>query len=383
LRKSRFIVIGQLPPPVHGSNIMTALFLESIQRLGHEVDIVQKTFSQKIAEVGKFSVFKIAKIPVIGFRLIRQILRRKPDFCFYFNTVSLFAFLLDAIFMFILRLFGVPYALYSHGKGLSELDNSHHYLLRYIVHRTIGGAAGALVLGELLKEDLSPFLDADRMHVLPNAIPDEVENRTFPERQRRPVVQVLFLSNLVETKGPWEFLQMAKKVAGRMPQVRFVLAGSKVSEKFYQKLVNFIVQEGMERMVKLPGGLYDEAKERAFRESDVFVFPTKREAFPLVNLEAMKWGLPVVSSPVGAIPEMVVDGKTGYIVNPTDIAQLSDRVLKLVRDDCLRLSMGNAGRKRYEDRFTVEAYRENLAKAIGFFEGVLANEAKEGRRCAG
>jgi glycosyltransferase involved in cell wall biosynthesis len=79
----------------------------------------------------------------------------------------------------------------------------------------------------------------------------------------------------------------------------------------------------------------------------------------------------VVSSDEGAIPEVVVDGVTGYIVNPRDIAQLTDRVLRLVHDRELRLRMGAAGRKRYEGHYSIEAYQKNLARALDFFHGLV------------
>ena len=64
-----------------------------------------------------------------------------------------------------------------------------------------------------------------------------------------------------------------------------------------------------------------------------------------MNLEAMRAGLPVVSSNEGSIPEVVIDGINGYIVDPQNVEQLSDRVLKLVNDEELRIKMGKAGRK--------------------------------------
>ncbi len=119
----------------------------------------------------------------------------------------------------------------------------------------------------------------------------------------------------------------------------------------------------------MPGGIYGSAKERLFHESDIFVFPTfyEHEAFPLVNIEAMRAGLPVVSSNEGSIPEMVIDGLNGYIVDPKNIEQLADRVLRLIEDPELRNKMGKAGRKIYENSFTINAYEKRLEQGLKFF----------------
>lgn len=119
----------------------------------------------------------------------------------------------------------------------------------------------------------------------------------------------------------------------------------------------------------MPGAIYGSAKERLFRESDIFVFPTfyEQEAFPLVNIEAMRAGLPVVSSNEGSIPEMVIDGLNGYIVEPKNVEQLADRVLKLIEDPDLRNKMGQSGRRIYENSFTINAYEKRLEKGLKLF----------------
>ena len=348
---------------------MAALFMESLQKLGHEVEIIQKTFSRTMNEVEKISFLKALKVFTISYQLFQSLRSRRPDLCFYFNTVKLRAFVVDALFLLILRFFKVPYILYSHGQGLRHLGTGSNPFSRALVRKTLGGATGALVLGERLKKDLTPYLKTNRLYVLPNAIPDQTGGRVPSRTRDNPTVKILFLANLIESKGPWEFLQMAREVAARAPHARFILAGPQVDEDFYRRLLDFIAKENLDELVALPGGLYGADKERVFRESDIFVYPSHNDAFPLVILEAMQWGLPVISSDEGAIPEVVVDGVTGYIVNPRDIAQLTDRVLRLVHDPELRLRMGKAGRQKYEEHYSIEAYRKNLARALKYFRG--------------
>ena len=106
-----------------------------------------------------------------------------------------------------------------------------------------------------------------------------------------------------------------------------------------------------------------------------FVFPTYKEVFGLVNLEAMQWGLPIISSNEGAIPEVVLNGTTGYIVDPKDYAQIADHVLRLINDDQLRTRMGRAGREAYERSYTIESYEKRLQDGLKFFCGLILDSS--------
>lgn len=95
----------------------------------------------------------------------------------------------------------------------------------------------------------------------------------------------------------------------------------------------------------------------------------------MVNLEAMQWRLPVISTHEGAIPEVVLDGVTGFIVNPKDIEAMTDRVAQLIEDPGLRRKMGEAGRAHYERCYTIDAYEKRLGEAIEFFSLMQRNQA--------
>ncbi len=91
-----------------------------------------------------------------------------------------------------------------------------------------------------------------------------------------------------------------------------------------------------------------------YRESDVFVLPTRADYHSWVVLEAMASGLPVITTGVGALPEIVEHGRTGFIIQPDDKPQLKARLYSLLQNPDLRLRFGCAGRKRVEERFSLE-----------------------------
>ena len=104
------------------------------------------------------------------------------------------------------------------------------------------------------------------------------------------------------------------------------------------------------------------------RLMDVVVLPSLQESFPRVPLEAMAMGVPVVATTVGGIPESVSDGETGILVPPGDGAAIRDALVRLVDDPALRKRMGETGRRRVREQFSIEA---NIARTEALYLEVL------------
>jgi len=346
---------------------MTEMFIKSLKNLGCNITIVEKTFSNKIEEVRKLSISKIFKIPVITSRLIYCLVRNKYDLCFYFLSVKPPSIFVDAFFLFIIIMFRIKYIPYLHAKGLIDLNEKIGWPLLSLVKKAISLSLGAIVLGERLKLDLSHLIPDEYLFVLPNAIPDIKSNKSNINYNKSCPIKILFLSNLMPEKGPMDFLRMAKKINETNKNVQFILAGPIMCSQFYSQMVKFIQNENFKDVITLTGPVYGAKKEALFAECDIFVFPTHDDAFGLVNLEAMRAGLPIVSSDEGSIPEVVIDGVNGFIIDPKDVDMLTDRVLKLVIERKLRIKMGTAGREIYEKKFTIESYQKRLEQGVNFF----------------
>jgi glycosyltransferase involved in cell wall biosynthesis len=376
MSRVEILIIGQLPPPVHGSNVMTELFMSSLRKQGYDAYIVEKTFSKRPDQVGKISILKFFKIPILIFRLIILLFKKPPDLCFFFISLGITSFLVDALLLIILRLFNVEYVLYIHGVGFEKLCANSGNIVNLMVRKTLSDALGALVLGDRLKPDIRRHIADERIFVLPNAIPSIGTDGSIPLECAGKPIRILYLSNLRPEKGTMEFLLMSKQVVKEFPGVRFILAGPSTSERYSQEICAFIEREKLQDYFEIPGGIYGAEKDKFFKESDIFVFPSHNEAFPLVIMEAMQWSLPVVVSTVGSIPEMVIDGSTGYLVDYTDVAQLTDRVLRLVKDRDLRIRMGNSGKERFEEFYSIPIYEKRLSTAVNTFLALRGKTAK-------
>ena len=133
-----------------------------------------------------------------------------------------------------------------------------------------------------------------------------------------------------------------------------------------KKFKDFIQNHRLEEIVEFTGPLYDDNKWKAYAAADIFCFAThySAESFGLVAVEAMMFGLPVVATNWRGLPYIVLNGETGFLVPPKDAQSIAERLEILILDPDLRAAMGAAGRRRYEENFTVEKFRNSMESAL-------------------
>ena len=145
----------------------------------------------------------------------------------------------------------------------------------------------------------------------------------------------------------------------KLPGARFLIAGRDTGipliGKTYQDYFREIADEPSLAATSFLGYVDDETLERLYRECDIFVAPSLFESFGLVHLEAMARRRPVVACRSAATPELVEDGVTGMLVPPADSVALAEALVTLGRDPDARMRMGEAGRRRVEQCFSVSA----------------------------
>jgi len=161
-------------------------------------------------------------------------------------------------------------------------------------------------------------------------------------------------------KGVFEVLESATTVLGMFPAVRYVLAGEWYSPAEAQEAKRYIARYGLEDCVRMVGPVAGERKNQLLASSTVMVFPSHSEGHPLVLLEALSASLPVITTRVGAIPEIISDGKEGFLIDRGDVVALADRTARLVGDPELRARMSFCARRRYERDFTAEHFADRL-----------------------
>jgi glycosyltransferase involved in cell wall biosynthesis len=172
--------------------------------------------------------------------------------------------------------------------------------------------------------------------------------------RRQPVV--LTVGRLTHMKGQCHLVDAVPDLLARFPDLAVVLVGDGPLREALEKRVAAL---GVGSAVRFTGHRPD--ARQLLEAADVFVLPSRHEGMPLVALEAMEAGLPVVATRVIGTEEVVVDGVTGALVRPGDPAALGAALERLLADPCLRRRQGAAGRCRYLAAFTRERMAADTA----------------------
>lgn len=364
--KPRILAILHLPPPAHGTTLINCNVVESAFITdGYSLTVMPIHFSRTMEEIGHFEWRKIWLGTKLFLTVLLELIRRRPDLVYMTPAVTSWAVCRDMVTVRLLKLFRRRILLHLHGMGI---DQQARNPLKRLMYRDFFHHTSVVCLSPSLREDIARVYRG-KPYIVPNGIRSEGNTKPLL-RGERPLspVRFLFLSNLSEGKGIYEFLDALKRIKERgrtMFHARIVGAPKTVSAEELRKQIR---ARSLDSEVEYMGSLYGPDKEREWEWADLFVFPTKIDVFGLVLLEAMQHRLPIVASRMAAIPDVVQDGETGLLVEPGNVLELADCLERLACEPERRRSMGGKGYERYMAHFTVQHFERNL-KAV--FDDVL------------
>ncbi|MEM9480801.1 MAG: glycosyltransferase family 4 protein [Verrucomicrobiota bacterium] len=366
----RLVLVGQLPPPFHGQAVATKLLAESRWE-GLETKVVRMDFSEEIDEVGSFKLGKLFKLmSLLGKTLAAR--RRGGHNVLYYppagpDTVPV---LRDIVFLFLVRPFFRQTVFHFHAGGLPVYLRKKgivQKLARFVYRRP----SVCIELFRKPKEErVAPVIGGKEV-VVTNGVEGPPDGLT-PERGARR--KIAYLGALNEGKGIIELIQTAAAMA--QPDVYFEVAGSWSSAEFEKAAKEAVAKKGLGDKVRFVGEVRDEAKWKFLLGADVFFFPShyERENLPLVVIEAMACGLPVVATRWRGIPSLLDGCPHARVLDPGDIDGFALALSEILADDQLLEEAAREDiRSFYRGRYTVEKFREGVNGAI--LEAVQSDRA--------
>lgn len=266
------------------------------------------------------------------------------------------------------RIAGKPYILHAHGGEFRDFYSRQPRLLRWWITQMLRGSRRLVTLSEGWRQYYQHTfrLPLKQIAVLlnPVSLPPEL-----PHRNHRSTVTLLYLGRMGHLKGAMRAVQAVHALPEWVrARVQMVLAGDGDVDSV-RRAVDVL---GLERQVTVMDWVTAEQRSALLASADVFVLPSLNEGLPMSVLEAMSWGLPVIASPVGGIPEIVKDGSNGLLVPPTDISAIAEAIRRLVEDRSLRLQMGKNARTSVEG-LDISFYWQNLRSV---YQSVLSGDER-------
>lgn len=342
---------------------MTKFFFNALMELGYNVEISEKSLSKNIEEVNKINMVKLLRYFPNFFRYIFNLATFSPDLLVFFISGTGIGLIGESIFVLIARLMGNRYLLYLNVRGYKYLYNKNRFLHKYLPW-LFNGAEGVIVLGKKLREEIETFCNCN-IHIVPNCIEDK-RSKSFEKRNASNIVNILYLSNITKSKGVWILLETIPEITAQTGNVKFTIAGPWQDKTFKDEVMEYVFKNNIKKFIEFPGPVYTEEKDLLFEKSDLFIFPTtySLEAMPLVILEAMRASLPIISTDIGVISELVADGETGFTVNPNITEELIEKIIYLMNNSKIRKEMGRKGRKRFEECYSFDVYRNRIMEII-------------------
>lgn len=360
----KILFILHLPPPVHGSAVVGQNIKNSKKvNSTFNCTFINLNTSHSVKEIGKNPFIKISRYFSIVFQVLKHLIENKPELCYLAITAKGMGFYKDAMIALLVKLFNVKLVFHFHNKGVYS---QQHKKINHFLYTIVFKNTDAIILSRLLYSDINRYFSLDRVYICPNGIEySEFAALSHGDNKNKNRNELLFVSNLIESKGVLLLLEACKIIKDKNLSFHCTLIGAEGDVSAVQ-LQKKILELELEENVTYVGRKYGNEKEEFFANATIFVFPTyyHNETFGLVNVEAMQHYLPVISTFEGGIPDVIENGATGILVPQKNLISLADAIETLINNPQLRESMGKAGRKKYEQEFTMRKFEENLINTL-------------------
>jgi len=407
----KLLLFAHVPPPHHGQSYMVKLMLDGFggdQRKRNaqpptapyniECYHVDVRLSQRLEEIGDMRVGKIFLLFFYCLRAIWCRFRYGLDTFYYVPTPGKTSALYrDWLVMFLCRPFYKRLILHWHAAGLAKwLETCTQFRARALTYRLMKDVDLSIVLSRYNRADAEKLFPK-RIEVVSNGIPDpcrDFESGVLPRRKARlearrqllagepvsaeeqtkgggdpRIVRVLYLAHCTREKGAFDAIAGVaianKKLAdqGSLISLRLTVTGTFVTPDDRAEFERLMKDASIAQCVEYAGFVAGTQKEQLLRDADVFCFPTfyPNENQPVNLIEAMAFGLPIVTTRWRSLPELFPPGYAG-LVDIRAPEQIAEGLLESLTED------GQALRGLFLKNFTLESYLAGLANAFHSLE---------------
>lgn len=360
----RILFISPLPPPHYGAAMVSETCLDILKRSNNfSVESIKLNYSKKMDDIGHINFSKIVGLFKVRSEIVKKIKSFKPDLIYFAPATNSFGLIREWFLSKKIKISKIPVLLHIHSRMFNKPFNNFFYKRIFCGNK-------AIILGKELISDIDKYIPKRNLFLLPNAIKNEISdeylNKILIQRRKKKIPNILFLSNMDETKGWLKLLKSCKilKSKGINFNCNFVGEFPGIHQK--NKFDSFLERNKLNKNVFYLGKKTGKEKNKIYINSDVFVFPTeyKLETFGMVIIEAMMFGLPVIANGIATIPSIISDNKTGFILKENSPEEIALYLEELLHNKKLCDKMGIEGRKIFKNKFEIEGYSDKFIKII-------------------
>lgn len=211
-----------------------------------------------------------------------------------------------------------------------------------------------IVLSNMWKEYVNEIFHlGDKVQVVYNPCTTTIANKTYPHKK-----QILYAGTINARKGYTDMIKAFALIAKEYPDWQIVFAGNGEVEQG-----KALAKElGITKQTVFLGWVNGGAKDKAFKESTIFCLPSYAEGFSMAVLDAWAYGLPVITTPVGGIPDIAKDSENLLLFNPGDIKMLAHQIERMITDSTLRENISKESIKLAQTTFNIDTINRQIGE---------------------
>jgi len=283
-----------------------------------------------------------------------------PDILFFHSGCGDLSFLSDCLHLLIARRVSRRVICLFHGLP-ENMFPAQNVATRLVFQLAVAQTDRWLVLSEKYKRQLAGIIPVGKIAVVPSTSGDNLIDLPVRRVLAREedgsstnALTVLFLGRLTQSKGAFDLVEAAKYVAESNRNVRFYLCGVGERPEDDRYLAERVRTLNLDETVFLKGIVQGEDKKAIFGESNILVLPSYSESLGMTVMEGMAAGLPVITTPVGCLDEIVKPGINGFLFQPGNVDELARAILNLAADPDLRVRMGLTNRNEFMNLYSLD-----------------------------
>lgn len=211
-----------------------------------------------------------------------------------------------------------------------------------------------ICLSESWKKFIQEIAPQSDINVIPNSV--KLPNLHQKRDKDDGAIRLTFLGLIGERKGVFDLLKVVKRLIDDDFKLKLHVGGNGEIERLRKTIADLTIAGEVECL----GWISEKQRDKLLRETDIFVLPSYGEGMPMSILEAMSYSVPVVSTTVGGIPELVSDGETGFLIEPGDLDALYRKLKCLIQDKELRKKFGEKARQFVASRHNLKFITQQI-----------------------
>lgn len=293
------------------------------------------------------------------FLFVVKILTKNPSLV-YVHIGSNASLYRESFFVVLAKIFGKKTVAHFHAGDVDEYLEKQSNLGRKFISWAISQSDKLIAVSKDSAEKLQKLAPKNEIEIIVNAIdtkpfafsPNRFENRS-------KIVRLLFVGAMGKLKGETDLADAIKIISTKNTDFRVSFLGFGG-----ENLQKYCAEIGIENFIEFVGAVSLEERLSFFEKADIFVLPTLAEAMPMSVIEAMAAGLPIVSTTVGGIPELIEESEEGFLIEPSNARKLAEKLSILISDKDLRVEMGKKAQEKVGKELDFRVYTEKLKSSL-------------------